>query len=105
MHEIVALVEERNIPPNLIMNLDQIPSKYVPSGRQTLGKKGCKLVPIVGSADKSSVTATFIITLNGYLLPLQPIYAGKTIQSFPRFKFPDSFLLCVNLSHFSDKIE
>ena len=101
MHEIVEFVEEHNIPPNLKMNLDQTPSKYVPSGRHTLAKKGCKSVSIVGSADKRGITATFIITPNGDLLPVQPIYPGKTIQSFPWFKFPDSFSLSVNLSHFN----
>ena len=39
MHEIAALVEKQNIPPNLIMNLDQTPSKYVPSGRHSSAQK------------------------------------------------------------------
>ena len=55
-----------------------------------------------GSADKGSITATFIITLNGDFLPMQLIYAGKTIQNFPWFKFSDSFWLSVNPSHFSN---
>ena len=104
MYEIVALVEENNIYPNLIMNLDQTPSKYVPSGRHILTEKGCKSMHIADSANKGSITVTFIITFNGDFLPMQLKYGGKTIQSFPWFKFSDSFWLSVNPSHFSNTI-
>ena len=33
---------------------------------------------------------------------MQLIYAGKTIQRFPRFKFSDSFWLSINPSHFNN---
>lgn len=58
MQRIVTLVEERNIPPNLVMNLDQTLSKQVLSGQHALAKKGCILVPLAGSADRRSTTAT-----------------------------------------------
>ena len=58
-------------------------------------------MPTAGSADKCSIIAT-IITLNRDFLLMQLIYVGKTIQTFARFKFPDSFSLSVNPSHFSN---
>ena len=52
MHEIVTLVEEHSSPPNLIVNLDQTPSKYVPSGRHTLAKKNANQCPLRVSETK-----------------------------------------------------
>ena len=78
LYNIVTLVEEHNIPQNLILNLDQTPLKYVPVLHNTMAKKGVKLVAIAGSADKRSITGTFVITLNGDFLPLQLICGGKT---------------------------
>ena len=68
-------------------------------------KKGVKSVAIAGSADKRSITGTFVITLNGDFLSLQLIYGGKTKQSLPRYKFPHSFSLSVNPNHFSNTEE
>ena len=70
-----------------------------------MAKKGVKSVAIAGSADKRGITGTFVITLNGDFLPLQLIYGGKTKQSLPRYKFPDSFSLSVNPKHFSNTEE
>ena len=87
LHDIVAIAEEHNVPSSLILNLDEKFLKYIPVGRQSLAKKGSKLVSIAGSTYKRNITATFIITLSGNFLPMQLIYAGKTTQSLPRFKF------------------
>ena len=64
--------------------------------------KGSKNVTIVGATDKRIITTTFAITLSGDFLPIQLIYGGKTEQSLPRFKFPDSFSLSVNKKHYSN---
>ena len=60
---------------------------------------------IVGSTDKRSIRGTFIITLSWKFLPIQLIYDGKTKQSLPRFKFPESFSLSANPKNFSNKAE
>ena len=70
LHNIVAIVEEHEIPPDLIMNLDQTPLKYVPVSHHTVAKKGAKSVSIAGSSDKRCITGTFVITLAGDFLPL-----------------------------------
>ena len=105
LHDIISYIEEHNIPSNLVMNLDQTPLKYVPVSHHTLAKKGDKSVAIAGSSDKRSITGTFTITLDGKFLPLQLIYGGKTKQSLPRFKFPESFSLSTNPKHFSNTEE
>ena len=100
-YEIVSKVERYQIPSSLVINLDQTPSPMVSS----MALKGCKDVTITGSADKRNITATFAITLSGEFLPVQLIYGGKTEQSLPRYKFPDSFCLGVNEKHYSNTIE
>ena len=98
-------MEKNGIPSCLVINLDQTPLKYIPSARQTLAKKGVKSVSIAGSADKRSITGTFLITLEGHFLPMQLIYGGKTEKCLPRFNFPESFSLCANPKHFSNTAE
>ena len=59
-------------------------------------------MPIADSANKRSITATFIITLNGNFLPVQLIYVSKITQKFPRRKFQDLFSFSVNSSHLNN---
>ena len=105
LHEIVAKVEKHNIPPELIINIDQTPLKYIPVGNETLAPRGETAVTIEGSADKRMITGTFAISLYGEFLPMQLIYGGKTTQCLPRFKFLDYFCLSFNPKHFSNTTE
>ena len=105
LHKITSLIEKFKIPDSLVLNLDQTPLKYVPAMNHTMAKRNSKSVAIAGSTDKRSITATFVITLGGHFLPIQLIYGGKTKQSLPRFKFPDSFSLSCNPKHYSNTEE
>ena len=67
--------------------------------------KGSKSVPICGSTDKQMTIATFIITLDGKILPPRLIYNGKTVKSLPRIDFPSSFCLNVSEKHYSNEVE
>ena len=69
LNDIVRKIEENNIPPSLVLNADQKPSKYVPVSNKTLAPKGAKTVPIKGSSYKRMTTLTFTITLDGKFLP------------------------------------
>ena len=104
LHEVVTKVEKHNIPPELILNIDQTPLKYVPVGNETLAPRCETSVTIEGSSDKRSITGTFVISLHGDFLPMQPIY-GKTSQSLPRYRFPKGFCLSFNPKHFSNTNE
>ena len=45
---IASIIEEHNIPKELILNLYQIPSSNVSHGKYTFNPKGAKKVPIKG---------------------------------------------------------
>ena len=104
-NSIVNKVEEFQIPLSLVLNIDQINSKYVSMDKATMTKKGSTSLPIRGLSDKRSITVTFIITLNGIFLPVQLIYGGKTVQSLPKFGLPEGFSLSANLKHCSNNAE
>ena len=105
LHQIVNNIEKHQIPPNLIINFDQTPSKYVQVSSTTMDKKGGSNVTIEGISDKRSITATFSVTLDNKFLPMQLIYKGKTGQSLPKVKFPNDFSLSANESHYSNENE
>ena len=87
----------------MILNLDQTPSKLIQTSCYTLAKGGSKDIPLAGSSDKRTITATFVISLSGNFLPIQLIYGGKTDRSIPRVKFPPSFSLSANPKHSNTK--
>ena len=64
-----------------MINLEQTPRKYVSENNKTKYLKGSKLVPTCGSTDKQMITATFIITLDGKVLPPRIIYSCKSVKS------------------------
>ena len=97
LHDIVYLVEDHNIPNRLILN--------VPSANHTLAKKGSKSIGIVGSDDKRCIIETITVSLKGGFLPMKLIYGGKANQSLPRFKFPESFSLSMDLKHYSSTLQ
>ena len=43
LHDIVRKIEENNIPPSLVLNLDQKPSKYLPIPTESWHQKEQKL--------------------------------------------------------------
>ena len=105
LHDIVEKIEDNNIPPSLVLNVDQAPSKYIPVLNKTMVPKGSKTVPIKGSSEKRMITATFTITLDGHFLLVQLIYGGKTLKSLPRVNVPKSLSLRANPKHYSNEQE
>ena len=104
-HDIASKVEIFSIPHSLIISLDQTPTKCVLVGRTTLAKKNTKTVPIKGSSDKRTITATFAVSLQWDFLPMQLIYGGKTRKCLPRFKFPEKISFSYNETHYSNDKE
>ena len=47
-YRITTIVEKYKIPPSLVLNSDQTPSKYVQVGRFTMAPQGAKKVGIAG---------------------------------------------------------
>ena len=105
LHDIVSKIEEHAIPPELVLNIDQTPSKYITTNRFTMAPKGVKGECVAGSDDKRSVTATFTVSLTGNFLGMQLIYGGKTDRSIPTVDFPDNFSLSANPKHYFNEEE
>ena len=74
LHGIVKKTEDNEIPPSVVLNLDQTLSKYIPVLNKTMAPKGSKTVPIKGSTGKRMITANFTITLDDHFLPVQLTY-------------------------------
>ena len=104
-HQIASKVKIFSIPHSLIISQDQTPTKCVLVGRTTLAKKNTKTVPIKGSSDKRTITATFAISLQWEFLPMQLIYGGKIRKCLPRFKFPEKISFSYNETHYSNDKE
>ena len=80
---IAAAMELHAVHPSLVINLDQTGVRLVPSGRWSYEERGSKAVAIVGAEDKRQFTACVASSLDGELLPLQLIFAGKTARCLP----------------------
>ena len=104
-HKIAKIVEAHQIPNCMILNLDQTPSKFVPSSNTTLVPFGTKSIPVTGLSDKRAITATFTISHDGDFLPMQLIYQGTTVKRLPRFDLPNSVSLSMNPKHFNNTAE
>ena len=64
LHDIVSAIVEDEIPDELILNVDQTPSKFVPTDNVTMAKKSSKHVSRKGSNDKRGITVTLAETLS-----------------------------------------
>ena len=97
---------KHKIPDDLIITLDQTPSKLLNVGKNIMAKTNSKRVALRDSDEKRAITITIAATLTGEILPFQMIYDGKTARSRPDpALLPDGFLLCGNSSHWSNAEE
>ena len=78
---ISALVSEQDIPPSVIINIDQTTLSFVNMGYYTFSFKGAKNITTKGVDDKCQIKATFPVSCTGEILPIQLIYSGKTERS------------------------
>ena len=101
--DVEATVKMEEIPPELILNLDQTGIRIVPSRTWTMEQQGSKRVEIIGANDKRMITAVFCGSLAGNFLPLQIIYGGKTERCHPRFQFPDDWDITHSPKHWSNE--
>ena len=99
---ISTIIEDHDIPKDLILNLDQTPLSYAFPGKYTFNPKGAKTVPTKGVDDKRQITATFSISMTGSFLPMQLIYEGKTRRCLPNYDFPKDFNVTYSPNHWSN---
>ena len=105
LYEITDKILKHNIPDELIINVDQTPSKFVATDNVTMAAKGEKHIFCAGATDKRSITVTLSESLDGHILPFQFIYTGKTQRSPPNVTFPDGFCLAYNQKHWNNETE
>ena len=86
--DITAEVVLNEIPHDLVINWDQTPLKYVPTGDWTMNLAGEKVIPVVGTDDKRQITAVLTVTLTGEYLPPQITHQGTTNRCHPIENFP-----------------
>ena len=99
LHHIVSAVIEHKIPDEFIINVDQTPSKYIPTENVMMAEKNSKHIPRKRGDDKRAITVTLAETLSETILPFQLVYQEKTRRSLPALKFPAGFSLNYNTKH------
>ena len=104
LQQTVAVVTAHNIPPQLIINLDETGVQLVPVGKWTMAPEGSKRVEVTGLDDKRQITATFAAALDGTMLPMQLLYQGKTDRCHPKFTFPAGFHVSHTPNHWANEI-
>ncbi|CAB4016591.1 Hypothetical predicted protein, partial [Paramuricea clavata] len=67
LHDIVSSTIKHKISDKLVINVDQTPSKYVPTENVAMAEKNSKHIPRKGSNDKRAITATLAKTLSFFL--------------------------------------
>ena len=92
-----------DVPHCLIINLDQTGMKLVPAGDWTMAPIGSKRVEITGLGDKRQITCTFAGSLDGYFLPMQILYQGKTTRCHPHITFPEGFDIYHTPNHWANE--
>ena len=101
--DIKVCVEMDDIPPALVINLDQTGIHYMPAGSWTMEKEGAKRVEVTAADDKRQITAVFAGSLSGDFLPPQLIYKGTTHCCLPTVVFPDSWDITHSENHWSNE--
>lgn len=83
MLQLAYFVVRHNIPPALVVNLDQSAMQLLPMRETTRKGAGSMDVPLVGIDDKRQITAVFQVAATGAMLPPQLIFQGKTKRCLP----------------------
>ena len=96
-HSINEIVKSHNIPPEMIINIDQTPIPFVLISKYTLDKRDPSRISVPGTADYRPITGTFGITMAGDFLPPQLIYQGK------KYNFPKEFHLTQTPNHWANE--
>ena len=93
LRETVSIVKIHNIPPELIINLDETGLQLVPVGDWTMTPEGSETVEIAGLGDKRQITATFAGSL----------YLGKTDLCHAKHTFPDGIHVHHTPNHWANE--
>ena len=90
---IASIIEENDIPKELILNLDQTPLGKILLIQKVQRQYLLKVQMIRYKSLQPSVSMT------GKFLPIQLIYEGKTPRCLPRFDFSADFNVTISDNH------
>ena len=82
LNDTLPTVEMKEIPAELILNLDQMGIKIIPSSTWIMERKGCKCVEAVGVNDKQLITAVLRITYERFSTSTDNLQRQDTKMSF-----------------------
>ncbi|KAK1226816.1 hypothetical protein PQX77_010198 [Marasmius sp. AFHP31] len=85
---LVHLVTFYDIPPALVINMDQTGILVLMTWKKTYHKKGERQVDIQGKDEKRAYTLCVASTADGDFLPFQQVWSGKTKKSTPSKEAP-----------------
>ena len=97
------MVKVHKIPPELVINWDQVGVKLIPSQNWTMEQQGSSRVEIAGINDKRQITLTLASSMSGELLPLQLLYQGKTNRCHPQYSYPSGFDVWHTPNHWANE--
>lgn len=80
---IAVHIELSEVDESLIINWDQTGVILIPAATRTYEKQGETRVAVLGADEKRQITAVLASSMQGEMLPLQLIFAGKTERSRP----------------------
>ncbi|KAJ7084664.1 hypothetical protein C8R44DRAFT_894109 [Mycena epipterygia] len=80
---LVHLINYYDIPPSLIVNMDQTGVLLLIANNKTYDEKGTRQVDIYGRDEKRAYTLAVASTPSGNILPFQQIWSGASKRSLP----------------------
>ncbi|KAF8996363.1 hypothetical protein BDQ17DRAFT_1429806 [Cyathus striatus] len=80
---LVYAMKWENVPPSLVVNIDQMGMFVLPSSSRTYHDKGAKQVEAVTKDEKQAYSLLIASSADGNILPFQQVWGGKSLQSLP----------------------
>jgi hypothetical protein len=88
LYRLVHLITFYNIPPSLVINMDQTGIILLMTKNQTYAKKGSWQVDVAGRDEKRAYSLCVASTPDGHILPFQTIWGRQTKASTPSQRAP-----------------
>ncbi|KAF8983362.1 hypothetical protein BDQ17DRAFT_1336533 [Cyathus striatus] len=80
---LVYAMKWENIPPSLVVNVDQMGMFVLPSSSRTYHDKGAKQVDAVAKDEKRAYSLLVASSTDRNILPFQQVWGGKSSHSLP----------------------
>ncbi|KAH9914425.1 uncharacterized protein B0H18DRAFT_1216055 [Fomitopsis serialis] len=80
---IIHAVVMYDIPPSLIIGMDQTGVMVLPNNNTTYEETGVRQVNVVAKDEKRAYTLCVATSADGDILPFQQVWSGQTVKSLP----------------------